>query len=279
MAVSILAIPNGSLYKATVGLMAKCGISLKRVGREFLVETKIGEIFGKAFILRPQDIPSAVVRGFADAGICGLDCVVEAGLELSLAKIVELDYAKVSREPARVVLFGKTDEFVDAEDVTVASEYPNIARTVFEKAQVDFSYGTTEAKVARGMYQYGIGITETGKSLADSNLVIVRTLLSSPIVLVARKESPKYKFFGELLKGTLAAEKLCLIKMNVARKNRKKVIKVLPALKSPTESSLADGSLAIETIIPKSEIVYLVDMLRSAGATGILIQDVGIVLR
>ena len=74
-----------------------------------------------------------------------------------------------------------------------------------------------------------------------------------------------------LLKGAIAAEEKVGLKMNVSRKNLKKVIKLLPALKRPTISGLSDdGWFAIETVISEERVRELIHNLKKAGAEGII---------
>lgn len=269
----ILALPNGSLFEATSYLLKKIGIWLAVNGRSFMAEINGVNMFDKVYILRPQDIPSAVKSGVAQCGITGWDCVVEAAMENEVKKISELNYSKSSRKPVRIVVFGKIDVLMDKPNVKVTAEYPTLAKAVFKKARVDFSHGTTEAKVVCGMYDYGVGVVDTGRSLVDNGLIIVKEILIAPTVLIAKEETPEIKLFGKLLTGVLFAEDNQLLIMNVDAAIKEQVIKILPALRSPTESHLADGSWSISTVVAKAQLVNLMLELGAMGVTGILQQD------
>jgi ATP phosphoribosyltransferase len=74
-----------------------------------------------------------------------------------------------------------------------------------------------------------------------------------------------------LLKGALAAEEKVGLKMNVARKNLEKVLKVLPALNSPTVSNLHDKDwVAMDTVVDEKTVREIVPKLKDAGAEGIV---------
>ena len=61
------------------------------------------------------------------------------------------------------------------------------------------------------------------------------------------------------------------LKMNIEKTNLDKILKVLPAEKSPTISSLADPNyIAIEVIIDAKIERSLVPALKRAGASGII---------
>jgi ATP phosphoribosyltransferase len=270
--------PNGSLMETTLQLLKTIGVVIKPNGRKFLAEIEGFELFSKAIFLRPQDIPEAIVDGMIDVGICGWDCVVEAGLEGRLIKVAELNYSRQSRQPVRVVVFGKSSSFVDNEDILVATEYRQLAKKIFHKATARFSHGGTEQKVAYGKYNYGVGVVETGKSLEENGLQIVKTILVSPTVIMAREDSPEIHLFGEMLQGALQAEQFCLVKMNCASQCVKNILDCVPAIDAPTISNLADGSFAIETVVPKNKLADVLSRLRLEGATGIIVQQLDVML-
>ena len=73
-----------------------------------------------------------------------------------------------------------------------------------------------------------------------------------------------------LLNGTLEARGKVLVKLNVSEHQYEAVLSVLPSMKSPTVSKLADGGYAIETVVPKRDINLLIPNLKGAGASDIL---------
>jgi len=61
------------------------------------------------------------------------------------------------------------------------------------------------------------------------------------------------------------------LKMNVEQKNLDSLMKLLPALKRPTISSLSEtGWCAIEVIIEEKTVKKLLPQLKRAGAQGII---------
>lgn len=270
----VLGIPNGSLFKRTSELLGKIGIKVLVNGRSFESGIEGSDIFKRAYIMRPQKIPNAIAGGAIDCGICGWDCVVESGLDGELNKMQMFAYGKRTNKPVKVVVFSQKDKLVDETNISVSSEYVNIARSVFKKARIDFSYGSTEVDVLSGMYDYGICVTETGKSLADNGLKIVKMILSSSTVLMSKEDWPEIRFFGQLLQGALNAENYRLIKINVSPRIKKAVISILPAMQSPTVGKLADGSFAVETAVLKNETADLIIKLQKLGAKGIITQNI-----
>jgi ATP phosphoribosyltransferase len=276
-----LGISSGSLLKPTLALLNKLGIRVLMNGRNFIAEVRGSNLFSSAIIMRPNDLPLALKNGVVDAIFTGYDMLAESGLGKELCVIQALTYSKKSRLPARVVLFCReddSDKIEDAENILVSSEYIFLARTVFKKAKIIFSTGSTEIKLAvkKFGFRYGICVTETGKSLEDNGLKILRTLLISPVVFVAREESGEMKIMGEMLAGALSAELYQLVKFNADSGNKDKLVAIIPALESPTISTLADGAMAIETVVLKSAMSDTIMAIKKNGGRKIVIQDINI---
>lgn len=272
-----LGIPNGSLFEATIRLLNKLGIYVQVDGRNFEADVSENILVAKVYVMRPQKIPMAVRRKVIDAGICGWDCVVESRLKDELETIVRLNYGKRTNRAVKIVLFGKGEEFVDEAEIVVSSEYQNIAADYCKNARIEFSQGSTEVDVVSGLADYGICVSESGDSLRANGLKVIKVLLESPTVLVAGEKFPEAIMLGKLLEGALLSEKFQLVKMNVQADIVDEVIKILPALRSPTLNRLVDKSYAIETMVEKMKVADLFTELSRIGATGICAQDVNIV--
>ena len=274
----VLAIPNGSLKEKTLEMLRKAGLTINFNGRSFEAKIYGNSLFGRAILMRPQKIPGAIVRGVADAGITGMDWLMEKKLEKKLSVIQKLNYGKTSSQAVKIVVFGKADKIVDKKSIMVSAEYVNLARRVFKKARIEFSDGSTEVDVSTGIYDYGVGVCESGQSLRDNGLKILRVIMESPAVLIAKKITPQLKLFGEILNGTLEAEKRSLIKFDCAEYAKEAILTFLPAIDAPTVNRLSNGNYAIETVVSREEAFDLLMKLKQAGARGIIVQDFNIVL-
>ncbi len=59
--------------------------------------------------------------------------------------------------------------------------------------------------------------------------------------------------------------------MNAPKAGLAAILKILPALKNPTVSPLADGEwVALNTIIDENTVRHIIPQLKQAGATGIV---------
>ena len=74
-----------------------------------------------------------------------------------------------------------------------------------------------------------------------------------------------------LLLGALRAQGRVLIKLNISGDQLDELLEVLPSMKAPTVSPLAeDGNYAVETVVEKSIVNRLIPQLKAHGATDIL---------
>jgi len=277
----ILGIPAGSLQESSIKILEKMGLRIMINGRNFIAEIEGSELFVKAIIMRPNDLPFALASGVVDAIITGRDMLMESRLADSLHVIRELNFSKKSRTPTRVIVFCRqndSDEIEDSDEINVSSEFQQLAIKIFSKANVVFSSGSTEIKVAdaRFGFRYGVGVTETGKSLADNGLKIVKTIMISPVVFVARKKTEEFEIFGKLLEGVLLAENYQLVKFNISTENVADLVKNIPSLQAPTISNLSNGMIAIETVVAKDKLVDTLITIKKREGRGILVQNISV---
>ncbi len=281
-------IPKGSLEQQTLELMRKSGWRIS-VGSRSYIPT-IDDAALSCRILRPQEMPRYIADGSLDAGITGSDWIVENNVKLE--QVESFIYAKATLTPSRWVLCVRENSPIrrleDLEGKRVATEIVEFVKRLLAerkvKAEVEFSWGATEAKVAEGIIDAAIAVTETGSSIRANGLRIVEELLISNPVLVANPlawtdpwKQAKIRQIGVLIRGALDAESRVGIKMNVAKDNLEKVIALLPSITAPTISHLYASAalkgkewLAVETVIDEPTVRELFPKLLEAGAVGIV---------
>ncbi len=279
-----LVLPKGSLERATIDLFEAADLSVTRSSdvdyRATINDHRISEVR----VLRPQEIPRYVADGLFDIGITGRDWVEETGS--NVVSLGELAYSKATPNPIKVVLAVAAESpWSSARDmpdgVKVSTEYPLLTERYFAengvKADVVLSYGATEAKVPE-IADAVVEITETGRALKAAGLRIIETVLISYTELIANPTSAQdperrkaMEDINTLLQGALKARGRVLVKLNVEAYDLDRVIKLLPAMRSPTVSELfGGGSYAVETVVPKETINKLIPELKDAGATDII---------
>ena len=120
------------------------------------------------------------------------------------------------------------------------------------------SYGATEANVP-DIVDAIVDLTETGSSLRRNGLKILHTLLTSYTELVANPAAhadeakrAAMEDVALLLRGAIMARGSVLAQANVASSELAAVTEILPAMTSPTITSLARGDMsAVEAVVPK----------------------------
>src|SRR4029077_14800021 len=74
-----------------------------------------------------------------------------------------------------------------------------------------------------------------------------------------------------MVQGALAAEGKVGLMLNVRKTDLPEVLKILPALKNPTISSLSDDAwVALNTIIDENTVRHIIPQLKQAGGRGIV---------
>lgn len=277
-----LGLPKGSLQEATFALFEKAGFKVYVSTRSYFPQIDDEEI--SPVLLRAQEMSRYVEDKTLDCGITGNDWIEENSSEV--VRLAQLLYAKQTSSKVRWVLAvpeGSPIKSVkDLAGKKIATELVNVTKKYLAKynvkADVEFSWGATEAKVTSGLVDAIVELTETGSSLRANNLRIVDTLCESTTQFIANQEAAadpwkkkKMQQVIMLLKGALDAKNMVGLKMNLARKDLDKVLKVLTALKNPTISPLADDRwIALETVIEESTVRQIIPALKEAGAEGII---------
>lgn len=234
--------------------------------------------------LRAQEISRYVESGTFDAGLTGKDWVLEN--ESDVVVIDDLVYSKVSPTPARWVLAvdAESDYQVpeDLEGKRIATELVRFTRKFFAErntnVEVEFSWGSTEAKVSEGVVDAIVDVTETGSTLRANGLRIIHTLLTTNTQLIANREAYQNPFKRDkiqqihlLLQAALEAAKMVGLKMNVPKENLETIVKLLPSLNAPTVSGLYKSEwFAVEVVVSEQIVRSLIPRLMKAGATGII---------
>ncbi|HSV43708.1 MAG TPA: ATP phosphoribosyltransferase [Candidatus Bathyarchaeia archaeon] len=277
-----LGLPKGSLQEATIKIFDKAGFRIYVSERSYFPSIDDEEI--DPVLLRAQEISRYVEEEVLDCGITGADWTLENGSKI--VPLADLVYAKQSSQKVRWVLAvpenSKIRSVKDLEGKRIATELVNVTQKYLKEngvtADVEFSWGATEAKVATGLVDAVVELTETGSSLRAHKLRIVTTVCESTTQLIANKKAAKDPWqrqkmeqIAMLLKGAIDADGMVGLKLNVENKDLDKVLKILPSLKDPTISHLAEeGWLALETIIHESKVRTLIPELKRAGGQGII---------
>lgn len=276
-----LGIPKGSLQDATIALFERAGWRIFANGRSYFPQIDDAEI--ECMLIRAQEMARYVEKGVLDAGLTGVDWVVESGLDVE--SIASLTYAKQSRTKVRWVLaVPEESPYQRAEDLegtTIATELVEVTKRYFAakgvQVRVEFSWGATEVKPPT-LADAIVEVTETGSSLRANRLRIIDTVMESETHLIANHGAMRNDWKREkvqnvalMLRGAIAAQGQVGLMLNVPKQQLEAALQVLPALNSPTVSSLHDPEwVAVNTILEEGVVRDVLPKLKAAGATGIV---------
>ena len=276
-----LGIPAGSLQESTAALFSRAGYNIKFASRSYFPTVDDPEI--ECMLIRAQEMARYVENGILDAGITGHDWVLETNADVH--EVCELVFSKVSRRPVRWVLCVPEDSPIrtvqDLQGKRIATEAVGLTTRYLAKhgvtADVEFSWGATEVKPPK-LADAIVEVTETGSSLRANNLRIMDEVLQSTTRFIANRKAysdvwtkNKIDNIALMLQSCLEAEGKVGLMMNVFRDQLEHVVRILPALQTPTISHLSDPDwVAVNTIVDEAVVRSIIPQLKQSGARGIV---------
>lgn len=273
-----LAVPKGRIEAGVTSLLADAGIRLSSGARGYRPVTSVEGFEVK--LLKPQNIVEMLAAGSRDIGFAGADWVAEKSAEL-------IELLDTGLDPVRVVAAAPESLLVDGglpdRRLVVASELERLAgRWITDKgidAMLVRSYGATEVFPPEDA-DVIVDIAASGETLAANSLVVVDELMRSSTRLYASRaalDSPEKK--GAIdglvlsLRSVLEARDRAMVELNVSTDDLEGVIEVLPCMREPTIATLHGATgLAVKAAVPRSELPGLIPLLKTRGATDIVVS-------
>ena len=245
---------KGRLYDETMLLLEEAGIKLNRGKRILLLSAKGFPV--EVLFLRDDDIPQSVANGVADIGIVGEN------------EYVEKDYQGVEW------FAGKT----------IATSYPEILKAYLAekgvKADLHVISGSVEIAPGIGLADAIFDIVSSGSTLVSNQLKEVEVIMQSEALLIANNNlsDEKQAILNELLfrfEAIQVAEGKKYVLLNAPKDKMDEIIEVLPGMKSPTITPLADGNwVSVQSVIAEKHFWEIIGKLKSLGAEGILVLPI-----
>ncbi len=271
---------SGRLSEKTLNLVKECGISIPN-GLEHKLKAKANNFPLQILFLRDDDIPECLADGAADAGIVGENEYKESGHPLRLIKRLGFAKCRLSLAVPQNAPYQKPE---DLSGLSIATSYPQILQTFLEERSIRASIhkisGSVEITPSIGLADAIFDIVSSGSTLASNGLKEIYTVMESEAVLLAGKNlSPqKEKILTEFLfriNAVLKASAYKYILLNAPNDRIEAICRILPGMKSPTVMPLAEsGWSSIHSVIQEDEFWQRIEMLKKAGAQGILVLPI-----
>ncbi len=270
-----LVLPKGRIYNEVVLLLNQCGIALHGDERNYRPIASDTNLAVK--LLKSQNIPPLVALGQHDIGFAGYDWIVEQNAEVEELLDLALDPVRI------VVCIPEIWQMADlrARSIIAVSEYQNLTTKFLTQQGFEFtfvrSYGSTEVFPPEDA-DLIVDNTSTGSTLQANRLKITDTILHSSTRFIACRRAlddiHKRNQIEDLLllmKSVLNGRGRVLLEMNCSQDNLATIVKLLPAMRSPTIAPLyQDSGFSVKAAINIKEVKTLIPKLIAAGATDIL---------
>lgn len=271
---------SGRLTDKTISLLKGIGLRFDDYKRNLMVKCRNFDV--ELLLIRDDDIPEYVQDGVCDLGFVGANVTSESGADVRVLRGLDYGICRLSLAARKNGSIQTTEDF---EGKTIATSYPNLTRRFLEdrgiNANVVTISGAVEIAPRLEVADAICDLVSTGNTLKANGLVELETILESETQLIrTNKElSPGKKgLIDKLLQridGHQQAERSRYIMMNAPKSAVPEIREIIPSLNSPTVMPLADQNMvAVHTVIPIDEFWIVMERLKKAGATGIVILPI-----
>lgn len=267
---------SGRLSEKSLAYIQSCGISYSR--NKVRLKTQASNFPMEILFLRDDDIPKYVADGVADIGIVGEN--VHAEKEEAVDIVERLGFSKCRLSLA----LPNSHEYQGLQDFQgkrIATSYPNLLRNFLNsrgiQSEIHEISGSVEIAPSIGLADGVCDIVSSGSTLLANSLKEVEVIFKSEAILIANPAltEDKKAILDRLifrLQSVRRAEKHKYVLMNVPNDCIEAVSGLLPGMKSPTVTPLAEeGWSSLHSVIQEDDFWGRIDELRAAGAEGILV--------
>lgn len=267
---------SGRLSENSKKLLEECGIKFSN-GISVL-KTKAQNFPVEVLFLRDDDIPQYVEQHVADIGILGENMVYEKAKDVQVVE--QLGFAN-----CRLCLAIPKDETYTGPayfmNRKIATSYPKLLNDFLDKngikAEIEEISGSVEIAPGIGLAEAICDIVSSGSTLLTNGLKEAETILKSQAVIISGKnlDQEKKKILGSLLfriRAVKNARENKYILLNAPESAVNRICEILPGMKSPTVLPLAEkGWCSLHSVVKEDEFWERINMLKEAGAEGILV--------
>ncbi|MBO4370732.1 MAG: ATP phosphoribosyltransferase [Paludibacteraceae bacterium] len=270
---------KGRLHEETMKMLEESSIKIETSKRLLLIQSPNFPV--EILFLRDDDIPQAVATGIADVGIVGENEYVEKGEDAAIVKRLDFSKCRLSLAIPKDVNYQGLQWF---EGKKIATSYPVILQSFLKKnninAEIHVITGSVEIAPGIGLSDCIFDIVSSGSTLVSNNLKEVEVVMRSEALMIGNKKlsADKQAILDELLfrfDSYKNAEGKKYIILNVPNDKIDAVSKLLPGMKSPTITPLAEeGWSSLQSVIEEKTFWDIISQLKAIGAEGILVVPI-----
>lgn len=271
---------DGRLTDKTIDLLEGIGLRFDNYKRSLMLKCRNFDV--ELLLIRDDDIPEYVQDGVCDLGFVGANVTAETGADVTVIR--GLDYG-VCRLALAASKNGEIQSLQDFEGRTIATSYPNLTRNYLKERGIEAKIvtisGAVEIAPRLKVADAVCDLVSTGNTLKANGLAEIETIFESETQLIrTNKElSPGKKRliekFLQRIEGYQQAGRSRYIMMNAPSDAVEEIREIIPSLKSPTVMPLAESDMvAIHTVIPIEQFWEVMEKLKTAGATGIVMLPI-----
>ncbi|PCJ58023.1 MAG: ATP phosphoribosyltransferase [Planctomycetota bacterium] len=268
-----IGIPSkGRLSDPVIQLLKRSGLKFRRSHRALYAHCKKNPI--TLVFVRADDIPLLVSEGAIDMGITGSDLVQENNAHVDQLLDVGFGDCRLCVAAPK----NKIKNLKQLDGKKIVTSFPTITKKFFKKQGIKVTTfevsGSVEVMIALGLADAIVDLVESGDTLRDNDLVVVKDIGNYETVLISNPQISKSKtalWLKKRIEGVVIADQYCLLEYNIQQKNLKKAESITPGFESPTVSPLEDSNwFAIKVMVNMTEIHEVMDKLEKIGATAIM---------
>ena len=271
-----VAIPNkGVLSESAISILREAGYATRRDAAELHLVDEANQI--EFFYLRPRDIATYVGEGSLDAGITGLDLLMDSASKAE--EVANLGFGESTFRFA-VPSDSAVDSVAELAGKRIATSYPTLLERYLETNNVSAIIvkldGAVETAIRLGVADAIADVVSSGNTLRKANLrTIGPVVISSTARLIAAPgKSDATKRLLRRIEGVIVARDYVLMDYDCPRAIIEKAIMITPGIESPTLSPLADENwVAVRALVRASETNEVMDQLSDIGAKAILVTS------
>jgi|AntRauTorckE6833_2_1112554.scaffolds.fasta_scaffold01894_11 ATP phosphoribosyltransferase len=272
---------SGRLTDKTISLLEGVGLKFDDYKRSLLVKCRNFDV--ELLLIRDDDIPEYVQDGVCDLGFVGANTIAEDQADVTILRGLDYGVCRLSLAAPKNGPIKTTKDFAGKK---IATSYPVLTRNYFEeKGITDVSIvtlsGSVEIAPRLKIADAISDLVSTGGTLKANGLVELDKIFDSETQLVQTNKplsEGKQALINKMLQrieGHKTAAESRYIMMNAPETAVPKIKDLLPSMKSPTVMPLADnGMVAVHTVIPIDTFWEVMEKLKAAGATDIVMLPI-----